>query len=316
MSNSGGFSKNRNFTFTKNNYGDTVAVDNVVCKYIVYGKEVGESGTPHLQGFVTFDSQKTLSAAIKALPGCHVEVAKSIQAAIVYCKKDGIVTERGVPPMSQAKKGEVEQDRWALAYDQAARGAFDEIESQIKFTHARTVDYIHQRESRKRKHEDTEERHEWFWGRTETGKSKKARENKDAYFKMCNKWWDGYENQSVVIIEDFDQDHSKLCHHLKIWGDRYPFPAEIKGGSYMIRPQKIIVTSNYHPQDIWTKMADLEPILRRFKCTEFKRLNMPAPPFIPAFVDGFRPGNSEGPPTGGDAQANESESDSENDQSI
>ena len=63
----------RNFTFTHNNYTDTSLEDEISCKYIVYGREVGESGTPHLQGFLSFSCGRTLSAAIKSLPGCHVE---------------------------------------------------------------------------------------------------------------------------------------------------------------------------------------------------------------------------------------------------
>eukprot|EP00965_Chrysotila_dentata_P023491 778740-Pleurochrysis_carterae.AAC.1 len=41
-----------------------------------------------------------------------------------------------------------------------------------------------------------------------------------------------------------------------------------------IRPKLAIVTSNYHPKDIWFDDATVEPILRRFKCIEFKGINI------------------------------------------
>lgn len=244
--------------------------DTLQCRYIIYGREVGESGTPHLQGFVMFDNQRTLKAVIKLFKGAHVEVAVAPLQAIEYCKKEGDFVERGSPPMSQAQKGEKEKERWADILKAAQEGREEDIDPEIRFKYDRNIERIRDRELRKRKLEDTEEKHQWYCGASGTGKSRKARsENPDAYLKMCNKWWDGYVDQEVVLVEDFDKKHDVLCHHLKIWADRYPFPAEMKGSSVVIRPEKIIVTSNWHPREIWTEEGDLGPILRRFHVTKF-----------------------------------------------
>ena len=50
------------------------------------------------------------------------------------------------------------------------------------------------------------------------------------YPKLNNKWWDGYQSQKVVIMEDVDKETVKfLHHHLKIWADRWGFIGETKG---------------------------------------------------------------------------------------
>lgn len=264
----------KNWCFTENNYENTEWIDNLECQYKVYGKEVGESGTPHLQGFIIMNKRSRLSAMKKINAQCHWEPAKgsAIQAAD-YCKKDGDYKEEGNLPMSKKEQGDAEQERWKNIRLAAEEGNYDEIPEKIRFKYIKTIEHIHEKQLRKRKLEDTEEQHEWYYGESGTGKSRKAREeNPDAYLKMCNKWWDGYEDQEIVIIEDFDIKHDVLVHHMKIWADRYPFMAEIKGGAKKIRPRKIIVTSNYSIEDIWQSEKDLEPLLRRFKETQFKKL--------------------------------------------
>ena len=82
-----------------------------------------------------------------------------------------------------------------------------------------------------------------------------------------NKWWCNYTGQDTVVIEEADPKNMEhLADRLKVWADRYPFPGEIKGGRIEgIRPLKVIVTSNYTPEECFPNSNDLEPILRRFK---------------------------------------------------
>lgn len=107
--------------------------------------------------------------------------------------------------------------------------------------------------------------HQWIWGKTGTGKTTQARTNyPDHFLKGKNKWWDGYTGQETVILEDLGKTDSWMGDRLKEWADKWPFEAEFKGGVIRIRPKRIVVTSNYHPMDIWEDKNILDPLERRF----------------------------------------------------
>nr|AJD07568.1 replication-associated protein [Sewage-associated circular DNA molecule] len=261
--------RKENFVFTHNNYPNTTLQDTIDCKYIIYGKEIGESGTPHLQGFVRFESKKSLAQVIALLPGCHVEVAIAPQSAIEYCKKDGDFTERGIAPLSQKRKGETEKERWNEIKTLAKAGRLDEIDSEVYVRNYRTLKEI-AKDHMPQVPDATELPGEWFYGPAGTGKSRAAREeNPVAYAKPLNQWWDGYQDEPVVIVDDMDPFHKSLAYEFKMWGDRYAFVAPIKGGALRIRPTKVIVTSQYMPEEIWEDAATLEAINRRFKLRRF-----------------------------------------------
>lgn len=124
--------RSRNFCFTLNNYTDASInqLSELKCKYMCYGKEEGDSGTPHLQGVVIFNNLTTESSARKKLKGCHVEICKgSIFQNQTYCKKDGDWFERGVAPMTQEQKGDKGGEYWEHMLKCARADQMDDIPS-------------------------------------------------------------------------------------------------------------------------------------------------------------------------------------------
>lgn len=82
--------------FTFNNYTEEehqqilswCAEDPEVKEYVI-GEEVGEQGTPHLQGYLRLTKRVRLPFWKKKYPKWHVEITKDRKASIVYCSKDG-----------------------------------------------------------------------------------------------------------------------------------------------------------------------------------------------------------------------------------
>lgn len=100
-----------------------------------------------------------------------------------------------------------------------------------------------------------------------TGKSYFARHHLQNHFYSkiaSNKWWDKYDNEENVLIEDMDLSHAYQGYYLKIWADKYAFPVEVKNSGDLIRPKIIVVTSNYSIKEVFPDKSIHEPLLRRF----------------------------------------------------
>lgn len=111
----------------------------------------------------------------------------------------------------------------------------------------------------------------WYYGKTGAGKSREARQHygDSLYNKPFNTWWCAYSGEETVLIDDLDQKHDWMGKDLKTWADHYKFTANMKNTSAVIRPKRVVVTSNFHPRDIWSDPRVLDPIMRRFKIKEF-----------------------------------------------
>lgn len=262
-----------NWCFTLNNYTDeqeeviqAFAADTSKCKYLVYGREVGLEGTPHLQGYmeVTPRQRGHVLKTKLGIAEIHLEArkGKGYQAAD-YCKKDGNIYEVGTAPAPP--KDADAKARWRAVLAQCIAGNWSELQEQEPYLWLTQEKKLRSHYVCKKMVDHLD--NEWIYGPTGTGKSRDARSRyPDAYIKDASThWWDGYNGESVVIIEDLDKYHVKMGYYLKIWGDHYSFPAQIKGGQMMVRPDKIIVTSNYSPSEIWQDATTVKPIERRFK---------------------------------------------------
>jgi len=266
----------KRWCFTLNNYTDELeaSLEAQDCTYLVYGYERAPvTGTAHLQGFIIFKKNMRLTAVKKLLATAHWELARgSNQQAADYCKgltedkEPNTIVERGEMP---AEKGEGEKERWAAAKRACISGNLEEIPDDIFMRYYRTCKEI-KKDYMSKPDDVADVTGVWYHGPPGCGKSHTARvDYPNAYMKMQNKWWDGYQGEESVILDDFDC--KELGHHIKIWADRYSFLAETKGGAINIRPKKFIITSNYLPGALWDDAVLCSAVLRRFTFVEMQQ---------------------------------------------
>jgi len=239
--------RSRNWCFTCNNYSDedlrtVCALDH---NYLVTGFETGESGTPHIQGYIELPNGKTFKALKKALPNFHLEARKgtALQAS-GYCKKDGKYEEYGVLT-AQGKRNDIK----AVVDDISLGKSFEDIlDNHTTYQALQIAKVAIPYKEPKR---DWVPEVYWYWGPPGTGKSHAA------YTKFpdlrCHiqdpaiKWYDGYDRHEVVILDDFRSHHMSFTTLLHIL-DRYPYKVETKGGTRQFVPKKIFITTPETPE--------------------------------------------------------------------
>lgn len=272
-------SRSRGWVFTLNNFTEEdenrLVVPPTHVRYVCWGYEVGESGTPHLQGCLwTYNPVRMPTVKDYVGDRAHVEIARGQPSkAIAYCEKDGLFFEIGTRPQDSDGNKRAQKERYAKAWELARSGKLEDLvveDPQLALQYWGTLKKI-AAESQKMPESLAELDFHWWYGETGTGKSLTARqENPGAYIKLRNKWWDGYTNQQCVIIEEWGPDDARfLAGHLKQWCDHHPFTAEVKGGTIFIRPPKVIITSNWTMEECFLNPQDLIPLQRRFKVRHF-----------------------------------------------
>lgn len=200
------------------------------------------------------------------------EHAKSIDHVVKYIKKDGDILEHGA--ISWAEKLDSKKERRRYLGKRLIDG--EPLESVVRddpslifgFRHL-SQDVLSWRSHTLKMFDKEDVRGIWIWGPPRIGKSYFVRQNYPSlYLKAQNRWWDNYQGESTVLIDDFDRMGTCLSHYLKIWADRYGCTGEVKGGHTPLVYDEFIITSNYSIDKLFPPEEDEDlnlAIKSRFK---------------------------------------------------
>lgn len=240
----------RSWCFTLNNYHDDDLhnMESWMIKRLVCGAEIGESGTPHIQGYVTFTRGMRLYNCKKLLPSAHWEVARAIDAEN-YCMKEGTVLRIDIDNRQQGQRSDL-INACKIIKDKGLTAIKNEMpETYVKFHSGFDKLALHYDKER-----TTKPHVVWLWGPTGSGKTRYVFDKeKDLWVSGRDlRWFDGYENQEAVLFDDFRGDMCQFRVLLRLL-DRYPYKVEIKGGTRQWKPERIYITSCKRPDDIYNK---------------------------------------------------------------
>ena len=263
--------KSKHWCFTINNYTSADIPSNDSIRYIVLGKEISPSGTPHYQGYVCYLTQLRATQVSKLMPRARIAIKyanSTPKQAADYCKKDGDWEEHGILPIT---KEQGTMKRWDDARESARNGDFESIPSDMLFRYYHAFKRYHQDNPIEPKRLDTHE-NLWVVAPTDYGKSYYVRERfPSIYDKPPNKWFIGYRGEETILCDDFGPNQCfYLGWYMKRWADIYAFPMETKGGGKLIRPKHIVVTSQYLIEECFQDQRTVDAVKRRFRVKHLK----------------------------------------------
>lgn len=249
------------WVFTLNNYSDEeyIEIKNFNCNYLIIGKEVGEEGTPHLQGYAEFKTNQRLVALKKLNSRIHWEYRRGTsEQASNYCKKDGDYYEIGELSKGRGNRSDIEDVRDVVAN---GGGMKEVMHITNSFQAVRFAEKLLTHVEKKR---DWAPEVTWLYGPTGCGKTRRAfEETNNPWISGKNlKWWEGYDAHEDVIIDDFRKDFCTFHELLRIL-DRYPYTVEVKGGSRQLLAKRIYITSCFHPEKVYDTREDIAQLIRR-----------------------------------------------------
>lgn len=258
-------------------------------KYYVFGCEkCPTTGRDHLQGYLEWTDKISMNALKKYFPNdtVHFEIARGTRLDnYKYCRKLDTMAPNVfwyVKPGCENMHNEGQGTRTDLkeVYERIEQGVkVDDlaIENPMMYhQYGRTLTKLEDIVMRKKY------RHGWFteciwlWGKTGVGKSHRAFDGytPDKCYNWPNdgEWWDAYQQQELVIINDFRGEirYADLLKMIDCW----PYDVRRRGREPMpFLSKRVIITSSGPPEKIYAGVNErdsLEQLKRRIVVEEVK----------------------------------------------
>lgn len=219
----------------------------------------------HFQGYVEFSKPIRLSGLKKICGTTHWELAKGTQLqCITYCTKDESRKENATPRIDpslksggQGARNDISESARKIATGEWGRQEVADNAPELILKFSRGVNELLRMAGQKSAREQRLGlRVVILWGDAGSGKTRYAFGNGESVFILersnsDNIWWDGYEHESTLLIDDFYGwcKHSLLLRLLDI----YPCRLDVKGGSTYAAWDTVYITSNKHPREWYNK---------------------------------------------------------------
>lgn len=266
-------STGRRYVFTLNNpTGPLVlatAIGAETVRYCVWQREIApKTGTPHFQGYVEFKKPVRLAHCKKLIPHAHFEIARGDRDQCrTYCMKtDSRDQATDAGPHEYGEFGRGGQGKRSDLLEVKAMVDKGATEKEIADEHFGT--WLRSYRGIERYRRLSVPQRTWKtkvvvkYGPPGSGKSRDAMESyPGAYWKPRGIWWDGYEGQGVVILDEFF-GWLPWDTLLKLL-DRYPLLVETKGGQTQYTPHTVVITTNKRPDRWYAATMPFEALNRR-----------------------------------------------------
>lgn len=166
-------------------------------------------------------TQTRISALIKHAPGVHFTTVSFDNGAAEYCNKEETRQEgpwtAGIRPARVNKSGDKKRRNKELITKGAEQAVLDgdiRIEDYPKVKGAIDL-YLN---CTTKPDDLTELDNQWHHGRPGAGKTRHCINTYPGYYeKDKSKYWNGYTNQQVVLVDDIEEDDKFMLNNLKKW---------------------------------------------------------------------------------------------------